>query len=339
MGKNGHYTLESAWNEISKVKNAYNQQKLVELYQKAAPFIEKYQDTDVKTLFTPEFAMDYLPVLRLILKQSAGKKLLLSFIANPWVGVTRSVTWFIWLPTKIGSQAAMTILKSYETELEKQAAGNTVDQSTQTDPSPPDAILVPPVEPTDDPILVQPVEMIEPEQILVPDQNDMPIDPEIDQNGSNNNSTNSVDNNVTSGIGCDALEWSASDGETEEIMARFVNTSKIADETPHKPQMNSTLPHVTPRPTSPKPPSEPRKLTKGSRKSSLKDSGLNLLCAWEDSRKDAAVDEPASAIMEDFEEDVTEIDLTDAEIAALENGVDDVFNSSGDSFVEIPDLE
>ena len=107
--------MESAWTEITKVKSTYNQQKLIELYQMAAPFIEKYQEADVKVLSTKEFAIDYLPILRMILKQSAGKKFLLSFVANPWCGITRSICWLIWLPTKVGSHAAMTVLRSYET--------------------------------------------------------------------------------------------------------------------------------------------------------------------------------------------------------------------------------
>ena len=142
MGRNSHYTLESAWDEISKVKAKYNQDKLIELYNLVSPFITKYQDADVKTLSTPEFAVDYLPILRLIVKQSAGKKMLLSFVANPYVGITKSICWMVWLPTRIGSQAAMTILKSYIEELEIQARDqNKKDVSTQTDDE--NEILVP----------------------------------------------------------------------------------------------------------------------------------------------------------------------------------------------------
>ena len=62
MGKNSHYTIESAWDEITKVKSKYNQTLLIELYQMAAPFITKYQDADIATLQTAQFACDYRKV-------------------------------------------------------------------------------------------------------------------------------------------------------------------------------------------------------------------------------------------------------------------------------------
>ena len=394
MARNGHFSLESAWGEIANVKSPYNQQKLIEIYRKAAPFITKYQGADIKTLTTKEFAIDYLPLLKLIVKQSAGKKLLVSYTANPWIGVTKSVNWFMWLPTKVGSQAAMMILKSYVEELEQQAAGKHQDASTQTDDlsseSLPDLVPVPTDVIQDDEtkndvindemtnngqILVpEPeipsVSIPEPDAVTVPVDDPVPVDAVIDSvlvsqpnesdsaviDQSNLVSTDNNVTNTTSGVGCGPEnEWTSSDGEIEEVMAQFVHRPKIADETPHKPQLNSTLPTVTPSQDTTRRPSGPRKLTKGSRRPSLKDSGVNLTTcgAWEDSRKVAepAIPEPAPAIIHESIDETKEIDLTDVEIIDFENGNfedeigdhedgdNDVFNDSGDSFVEIPDLE
>ena len=316
MGKNAHYTVESAWTEISKVKSTYNQQKLIELYHMAVPFIEKYDNAAVTVLSTREFAVDYLPILRLILKQSAGKKFLLSFIANPWTGITRSLSWMIWLPTKVGSHAAMTVLRSYETELELQARGPTINHiATQTD--------------FDDPKLLVPDQSKSVDHSSIPD-----LVPNMDQSNSKQTTSQLDDTAATSGIGCNTDNFSSSDGETDEIMAQFLEKS-LKQETPDKPVLNSTIPMMTPSTASARRPSGPRKLTKGSRRQSLKDSGVNLTSvgAWEDSRKARTVDmQPAENILA---EEIEEIDLTELEISQFENG-DDVFEDSSDSFVQIP---
>ena len=320
MGKNAHYTVESAWTEISKVKSTYNQQKLIELYHMAVPFIEKYDNSPVTVLSTREFAVDYLPILRLILKQSAGKKFLLSFIANPWTGITRSLSWMIWLPTKVGSHAAMTVLRSYEAELELQARGPIMNHiATQTD--------------FDDPKLLVPDQSKSVDHSSIPD-----LVPIMDQSDSKTKSITLDDTAATSGVACNTDNFSSSDGETDEIMAQFLEQS-LNQETPDKPVLNSTIPMMTPSATKARRPSGPRKLTKGSRRQSLKDSGVNLtsMGAWEDSRKARTVNmEPAENILVDHEDEIEEIDLTELEISQFENGPDDVFDDSSDSFVQIP---
>ena len=326
MNKNGHYTLESAWEEISKVKSKYNQQKLIELYQMSEPFIRKYQDVDVSVLSTPEFAVDYLPILKLILKQSAGKKFMLNFCSNPWVGITKSICWYIWMPTKVGSQAAMTVLRSYVDELELQAHGQKQsDKQTQTDD---DFVLV---DNHSSNLLVQ--NECDPDSAPKSKNLVAPTIPspaaENDQNHIQNETA------MTSGVGCNTTTdgFSDSDGSTDEIMAEFLEKSRIQNDTPSQPMLNSTFPTKTP-----KRPSGPRKLTKGSRRQSLKDSGVNLTStgAWEDSRKVQVQESPEELLVRD---EIEEIDLTELEISNFENGDDDVFNDSGESFVEIPNLE
>lgn len=326
MNKNGHYTLESAWEEISKVKSKYNQQKLIELYQMSEPFIRKYQDVDVSVLSTPEFAVDYLPILKLILKQSAGKKFMLNFCSNPWVGITKSICWYIWMPTKVGSQAAMTVLRSYVDELELQARGQKqADKQTQTDD---DFVLV---ERHSSNLLVQ--NKRDSDSAPKPKNLVAPILPSPAAENNQNQSHN--DTAITSGVGCNTTTdgFSDSDGSTDEIMAEFLEKSRIQNDTPSQPMLNSTFPTKTPRR-----PSGPRKLTKGSRRQSLKDSGVNLTStgAWEDSRKVQVQESPEELLVRD---EIEEIDLTELEISNFENGDDDVFNDSGESFVEIPDLE
>ena len=104
----------------------------------------------------------------------------------------------------------MTVLRSYEAELEQQARGATVeDASTQTDPS--DFV------PTD---------------VLVPKPT------EADSN------IGTMDD--TSGVGCNTDGFDTSDGEDEEIMAQFLEQS-LSKSTPDKPNLNSTHPMATPK--------------------------------------------------------------------------------------------
>ena len=359
MGRNSHYSLESAWEEITKVKSKYNRDKLIAIYQKAAPFVQKYQDTDIKALSTPEFARDYLPILRLIVTQSAGKKFLLTYTANPYIGITKSISWMIWMPTRVGSRAAMTILNSYIEELEQQANGGTihhassqadsgvnnenVDDENVDDENVDDknvdngAILVSTSSSIPDLVPVPP------EPILL-----VPTCPENEESGLALTTNN--DSALTSGVGCDPNdEWSASDGEIDEIMAACIEKSKIAEDTPTQPLLNSTLPAATPQTSGPEqvgPPersSGPRRLTKGSRRKSFRDSGINLASvgAWEEnSRKDKPSTVAEECIAPEDETPPEIINLTDMEISRFENGDDDVFEGdSSDSFIEIPDLE
>ena len=140
----------------------------------------------------------------------------------------------------------------------------------------------------------------------------------------------------TSGVGCNTDGFDTSDGEDEEIMAQFLEQS-LSKSTPDKPNLNSTHPMATPKMSTERRPSGPRKLTKGSRRSSLKDSGLNLINEWEDSRRMAQEIQPAENIIhETIAEEIEEIDLTEMEISQFEAGDNDVFETSSDSFVEIP---
>ena len=92
--------------------------------------------------------------------------------------------------------------------------------------------------------------------------------------------------------------------------------------------------------TSPAPPQQlstpagPRKLTKGSRKGTFKDSGINFTeCGiLEDTRDRKVVRQPSEDIFNGAEV----ITLTAEEINELENGDDTVFE---ESWEEIPDLE
>ena len=310
------HTLEEAWTAISKVKNDYNRNKLIEIYHLAAEFIPKFQNAHVSVLLTPGFAQAYLPLLRKIIAQTAGKKFIVSYTANPWIGLTRSVSWYIWLPTRVGSRAAMTILKSYVVELELQANGPiTISIGIQTDP--------------ETEILDQSKDQAT--SLLVP------ITAALNKNVSVN------DTIMTSGIGCGNDGFSSSDGEMEEaIQARaHANLSlslSATNGTPSPPQLNSTAPPCTPS-TAPKTNIQrrPRKLTKGSRQGSFRDSGLNLTAsgAWEEDRDRAEKVEPDSDI--DFENELVAIELSQMELSNHDAELDQSWEEIPED--EIPDLE
>lgn len=358
MGKNSLYTLPEAWEAITKVKSEYNRKKLEEIYHMAAWFIPMYQDKPVQVLLTPHFAQHYLPILRKIISQGAGKKFLLSFSANPWVGVTKSIQWFIWMPTRIGSKAAMNLLQSYITELEKQAIVPHpkvfCSIMTQTDfPSPGVSVtndtdngnggdddqdnaepMVPELPPSD-----TDAEPVVPE--LPPsDDNDPPA-------GSLNlfvtNEENDLQNEtaMTSGVACgqDSDGFNSSSGSVEDmILARALELSQLDDTT--DPGVHSPTAQASPMKLST--PARPTKLTKGSRKSDLKDSGINFTTAGilEASRRERnASRDQSEDIHPDFtlveiEETAAEYDLTNDDDVFEENEVPEE-----ESWEELPDLE
>ena len=310
MGRNAHYTLEEAWDAISKVKSDFNRQKLIELYNMVAIFVPKYQNKPVAELLTPFFAQDYLPILRKIIGQSAGKKLLLSFTANPWVGVTRCVTWMIWMPTRVGSKAAMTILKSYVAELEKQAIVPApmirCSIAIQTDPV------------IDDKVTGNTITTV-----LVPETNNETKD-------QTENQLN--DTAMTSGVACglDSDGFTVSDGECEDmILARALELSQLEiSEAEKSAEIQNKTPKDIRRMSTP---AGPRKI-KGSRRESLRDSGINFVEAniLEESRRQRLSRQKSDNI----QPDETVVAAQD-ELQIIEHD-DDVFETSWE---EIPDLE
>ena len=325
MSRNSHFTLEETWNAIAKVKSQHNRQKLEEIYLLVSNFVPKYQDKPVSVLLTPFFAQDYLPILRKIISQSAGKKLLISFTANPWVGVTKSIQWMFWLPTRIGSKAAMSILHTYVAELEKQAI-----------------VPVPRIQCS---VAVQTDDIGLP-ALLAPSTGDQ------NENEKPSDSNTFDDSAITSGVGCNTSTidtsvvdqdgfW-VSDGEDEElIIAAALENSRLSNNDSHE-NPDKQSPKV--KPLSLSTPARPRKLTKGSRRSNLKDSGINLEREGllEESRNVPKTSEAASVINEEdlasiiYEDEVFDwVEIPEVENNEPEEGDED----EGDSFDEIPELE
>ena len=334
MCHNAIFSPEEAWTVISKVKNDYNRSKLIELWQMCQDFVPKYNHCHVSQLLTKDFAVDFLPILKKMQNQSAGKKLLLSYTGNPYLGITRSIMFYYWMPTKVGSKAAMKVLDVYVEELEKQISVTNIDVAVQTSVE-----LVTNFKsstslpaPTID--LVQDSGLVTSVTNMTMDENEL---------------------NVTNGIGIQTDGFSESDGEIEEAIAgcahevNFENSlmkldiSDIAPEAEFRPNLNSTAPMTPSLLTEAKSIKAPRKsrLTKGSR--SLKDSGLNLSVsgAWETARNALRATKSASVIDKNDIMDVT----LDHDFVSIDN--DDVFVTDPHdqsweqipSDQEMPDLE
>ena len=302
MSRNCHFTLAEAYEAITKVKSDFNRQKLLEIHHMAEWFIPMYQDKPISVLTSHHFAQHYLPILRKIISQSAGKKYLLSYQANPWIGITKSIQWVIWLPTRVGTRAALTLLKAYVVELEKQAIVPMprimCSVQVQTDPI--------------SPALPQPVNDEKKGDQSIHDMNDT---------------------GMTSGIGCNTCndDFSSSDDEYAKIAAAAQNVSKLSissekSENPRSPTVTTPIALSTP--------AGPRKLTKGSRKGTLKDSGINFNTtnALEESRK--------PSISERQSEDIAatiDATMTDEEWDTLMQHDDEVFEAI--DYDDIPDLE
>ena len=292
MCHNAVFSPEEAWTVISKVKNDYNRAKLIDLWQMCQDFVPKYNNCHISKLLTKSFAMDFLPIVKKMQAQTAGKKLLLSFTGNPYLGITRSIMFYYWMPTKVGSKAAMKVLDIYVEELEAQIKSVTnIDVTVQTDQQSVTNFK----SSTSNPI--QPADLVQ-DSGLITDVTDT--------------SGDKIDLNVTAGIGLQTDGFSESDGEIEEAIAGCaheidfelsllkLDVSDLSAETDFRPNLNSTAP-VTPAKvecaTTIKAPKK-RRLTKGSR--SLKDSGLNLSVsgAWETAR-DAAQQTKSSSVIDE----------------------------------------
>ena len=300
MCHNAVLTLDEAYSIISRVANTNNRQKLLEIWTLASTFIPKYDQCPIQTLLTPEFAKDYLPLLKKIIGQSAGKKFIISHVGSPYQGITRAVNWLIWMPTRVGSRSAMTILQSYVDELEIQAAGGLVLKctiATQTDLSGIDTIInlssptspIPNLSPTSD----------------------------VKRKLSVTNADNSLE--VTMGVATNTTTndgFDESDGEGELlILAQMMNLHQQAKSSPRSTPENTAAPapaHISPPPADQSSSADQngnkkpkRRLTKGSRRS-LRSEGINLSAAgaWETGRTNQNENENPSIIDNDDNDDL-----------------------------------
>ena len=292
MCHNAVFSPEEAWTVISKVKNEYNRAKLIELWQMCQDFVPKYNNCHISQLMTKSFAMDFLPIVKKMQSQTAGKKLLLSFTGNPYLGITRSIMFYYWMPTKVGSKAAMKVLDIYVEELESQIKSVTkIDVAIQTDRKSVTNFKssTSPLSPTTD--------FVQDSGLIIDVTN---------ESGDKN------DLNVTAGIGLQTDGFSESDGEMEEAIAGCAHEINfelsllkmdISDPSAEefRPNLNSTAPTTPAKVESATNITAPKKrrqtrLTKGSR--SLKDSGLNLSVsgAWESARNATRITQSSSVV-------------------------------------------
>ena len=275
MCSNAIFSSEEAWSVIQRVKNDYNRQKLTEIWSLCQDFVPKYTGCSIDNLQSTEFMEDYLPLLKKMKSQSAGKKLLLSYVGNPYVGITKSTIWMYWMPTKVGSKAAMKLLDSYIDELEDKIKQHK-DKTTKI------TIIKSPTS-NQWAKLTKIIEMPNDtnDSGLVNDQNSSQ---EIgtDQDSIHNHSIMDTESelNLTTGIGTQADGFSSSDGEIEQAIinrAHEVSLLHMDEEIDFRPSLNSTAP-ITPSSTT-KPsnnaPGKRRQSMKGTRRS-FRGQGLNL---------------------------------------------------------------
>ena len=339
MCHNAIFSSDEVWSVIQRVKNDYNRQKLTEIWSLCQDFVPKYTGCPIEKLQTVEFMEEYLPLLKKIKSQSAGKKLLISYCGNPYIGITKSTIWMYWMPTKVGSKAAMKLLDSYIEELEDKI-------KQQKDGAPITTIIKSPTSNQLTKIVETPSDTND--SGLVNDQSS--IQSEIcDQNSFHNHSILETESelNLTTGIATQADGFSSSDGEMEEAIinrAHEVSLLQLDDdkEIEFRPSLNSTAPLTpcsTSQPITSDAPPKNRKQTKslkGTRKS-FRGKGLNLSAsgAFESMRDagKAVTDTPSVTDIPDFRE-------------FFDQENDDVFEALSDqsweeikSDSEIPDLE
>ena len=272
MCHNALFSSEEVWSVIQRVKNDYNRQKLTEIWSLCQDFVPKYTGCSIDNLQSVDFMKDYLPLLKKMKSQSAGKKLLVSYCGNPYIGVTKSIVWMYWMPTKVGSKAAMKLLDSYIEELEDKI------KQHQYIPKPKITIIKSPTSK-----LGKLIELPDTtnDSGLVNDQNSSQ---EIgtDQDSIHNHSIMDTESelNLTTGIGTQADGFSSSDGEIEQAIinrAHEVSLLHMDEEIDFRPSLNSTAP-ITPSSTT-KPsnnaPGKRRQSMKGTRRS-FRGQGLNL---------------------------------------------------------------
>ena len=330
MCHNALFSSEEVWSVIQRVKNDYNRQKLTEIWSLCQDFVPKYTGCSIDNLQSTEFMQDYLPLLKKMKSQSAGKKLLLSFCGNPYIGITKSTVWMYWMPTKVGSKAAMKLLDSYIEELEDKI------KQQQDIPRPKLTIIKSPT--------LQPAKLGK--IVEIPDTtNDSGLVKDQssaqnlfgDQDSIHNHSIMDTESelDLTAGIATQADGFSSSDGEMEEAItnrAHEVSLLQLDDEIDFRPSLNSTAPLTpssTSKPITTEAPGKRRMSLKGTRRS-FRGKGLNLSTsgAFESMREAEKAETEAPSMS-----DIPDFVLNDPDN-------DDVFETFSDqSWEEIPSNE
>ena len=239
---NAIHSLTEVKNNIDKVGNLYNRQKLTQIYNLLEPFIRKYNYCSPKILNTPEFAKDYQPIASLMSKQVAGKKLFCTYVGDVINGTTKYVHWIFSMPTM--TQGDLSIMSRYSDDLLKEKEKISIDIGIQCVMSD------------------IPLKLVVDKAVDTDDGHD-------DDNNDSGHGTMSVSNDTASPITADVATpnavddtFSSSDGEIESMMAQIVINTSVDNSTPTQTKPESPLTAFFNDDTDEQPPTPPSRAPK-----------------------------------------------------------------------------
>ena len=122
-------TPDQVIKSINATKHLWVKAKLQEIFQLSLPLVEEFEGQDFSVYQSDHFARKSLPVLEAMCKQKTGKKIFIGVVSNALVGITNTMSFFWWTPTRLMSKNDLQYMTRHVENLKARLAESTNNSS------------------------------------------------------------------------------------------------------------------------------------------------------------------------------------------------------------------
>ena len=115
---------------ISKVKHPWTKAKLTEIFELTLPLVEEYDGQGFAAYDSDDFARKCIPILEAMITQKTGKKLFLGLISNALVGITNTMSFFWWTPTRLMGKKDLQLMSNHLEQLKERLQKSAIENVT-----------------------------------------------------------------------------------------------------------------------------------------------------------------------------------------------------------------
>ena len=112
---------------IASAKHPWVREKLTTIFELSLDLVEEYEGQAFVVYHSDEFARKSLPVLEAMCNQKTGKKLFIGIVSNALVGITNTMSFYWWTPTRLMSKNDLQYMAQHVVQLKNRLAKSHVD--------------------------------------------------------------------------------------------------------------------------------------------------------------------------------------------------------------------
>ena len=113
---------------IASTKHPWVKEKLTQIFELSLDLVEEYEGQAFVVYHSDEFARKSLPVLEAMCNQKTGKKLFIGIVSNALIGITNTMSFYWWTPTRLMSRNDLQHMAQHVVQLKNRLAKNHVDK-------------------------------------------------------------------------------------------------------------------------------------------------------------------------------------------------------------------